>query len=62
MHVTQTAQKPVPTPVPEVKASAVPVPQPGLDVDPLTAAIAEQEVNSEQKAAKSLFEKAPVLA
>ena len=61
-QVTQIAQKPAPAPVPEVKASAVPVPQTGLDIDPLTAAIAEQEVKAEQKAAKSLFEKAPVFA
>ena len=58
----QAAQKPKPVPVPEVKASAAPAPQSGLDIDPLTAAMAEQEAKTEQKAAKSLFEKAPVFA
>ncbi len=43
-----------------VAQSVVPEAQPPLDIDPLSAAMAEQEVKAEQKAAKSLFEKAPV--
>ena len=58
----QAAQKPEPVPVPEVKASTVPAAQSGLDIAPLTAAMAEQEAKTGQKAAKSLFEKAPVFA
>ena len=48
--------QPAPAPAP----AAVPAAQPPLDIDPLSAAMAEQEVKAEQKAAKSLFEKAPV--
>lgn len=48
--------QPVPAPAP----AAAPAVQPPLDIDPLSAAMAEQEVKAEQKAAKSLFEKAPV--
>lgn len=47
-------------PAPATAPAAVPAPQPPLDIDPLAAAMAEQEVKAEQKAAKSLFEKAPV--
>ena len=50
-------------PVPaSAAAPEVPVVQPPADIDPLTAAVAEQEAKAEQKTAKSLFEKAPVLA
>ena len=49
----------VPAPAP-VAASQAPAAQPALDIDPLAAAMAEQEAKAEQKAAKSLFEKAPV--
>ncbi len=48
--------QPAPAPAP----AAAPAAQPPLDIDPLSAAMAEQEVKAEQKAAKSLFEKAPV--
>ncbi len=48
--------QPAPAPVP----AAAPAAQPPLDIDPLSAAMAEQEAKTEQKAAKSLFEKAPV--
>ena len=41
-------------------APVVPAAQPPLDIDPLTAAVAEQEAKAEQKTVKSLFEKAPV--
>ena len=61
-QATQTTKKQELDPVPEVKASTVPAQQSGLDIDPLTAAMAEQEAKTEQKAAKSLFEKAPVSA
>lgn len=47
-------------PVQPAPAPAAPAAQPPLDIDPLTAAIAEQEAKTEQKAVKSLFEKAPV--
>lgn len=47
-------------PAPATAPAAVPAPQPPLDIDPLAAAMAEQEAKTEQKAAKSLFEKAPV--
>ena len=60
----QTAQpdpQPVPAPAPAAQVPAASAPaQP--DIDPLTAAMAEQEAKVEQKAAKSLFEKAPVFA
>ena len=49
--------QPAPAPVAQ---SVVPAVQPPLDIDPLAAAMAEQEAKTEQKAAKSLFEKAPV--
>ena len=49
--------QPAPAPVAQ---SVVPAAQPPLDIDPLAAAMAEQEAKTEQKAAKSLFEKAPV--
>lgn len=47
-------------PAPATAPAAVPAPQPPLDIDPLAAAMAEQEAKAEQKAAKSLFEKSPV--
>ena len=47
-------------PAPATAPAAVPATQPPLDIDPLAAAMAEQEAKTEQKAAKSLFEKAPV--
>ena len=48
-------------PAPDLAAqSAASALQPALDIDPLAAAMAEQEAKTEQKAAKSLFEKAPV--
>ncbi len=50
------AAQPAPAPAP----AAAPAAQPPLDIDPLAAAMAEQEAKTEQKAAKSLFEKAPV--
>lgn len=53
--------QPAPAPAPAA-ASAAPATQPPLDIDPLAAAMAEQEAKTEQKAAKSLFEKAPVFA
>lgn len=43
-------------------APVVPAAQPPLDIDPLTAAVADQEAKAEQKTVKSLFEKAPVFA
>lgn len=50
-------------PAPDLAAqSAASALQPALDIDPLAAAMAEQEAKTEQKAAKSLFEKAPVFA
>lgn len=51
--------QPAPAPAPAA-ASAAPATQPPLDIDPLATAMAEQEAKTEQKAAKSLFEKAPV--
>ena len=57
--VFQGVQPMQPTPAPAVQPEA-PATQPALDIDPLAAAMAEQEVKAEQKAAKSLFEKAPV--
>ncbi len=59
------AQQPVPAPpvfqgVQPMQPTPAPAVQPALDIDPLAAAMAEQEVKAEQKAAKSLFEKAPV--
>ena len=51
--------QPAPAPAP-VAVSQAPAAQPVLDIDPLAAAMAEQEAKTEQKAAKSLFEKAPV--
>ena len=60
----QTVQ-PDPRPAP-ASAPTAPIPTASapaqLYMDPLTAAIAEQEAKTEQKAAKSLFEKAPVFA
>ncbi len=56
--MAQAAQQPV-LAQPAVQPEA-PATQPALDIDPLAAAMAEQEVKAEQKAAKSLFEKAPV--
>ena len=57
----QSVQPVQPAPVPApVSAPMTPAAQPPLDIDPLTAAIAEQEAKTEQKAVKSLFEKAPV--
>ena len=50
---------PAPAPVPAAQP-VTPAPQPPLDIDPLAAAMAQQEAKAEQKAAKSLFEKAPV--
>lgn len=47
-------------PAPATAPAAAPATQPALDIDPLAAAMAEQEAKTEQKAAKSLFEKAPV--
>lgn len=47
-------------PAPATAPAAAPATQPPLDIDPLAAAMAEQEAKIEQKAAKSLFEKAPV--
>jgi len=47
-------------PAPATAPAAAPATQPPLDIDPLAAAMAEQEAKTEQKAAKSLFEKAPV--
>ena len=47
-------------PAPATAPAAAPATQPPLDIDPLAAAMAEQEAKAEQKAAKSLFEKAPV--
>ena len=47
-------------PAPATAPAAVLATQPPLDIDPLAAAMAEQEAKTEQKAAKSLFEKAPV--
>ena len=61
--VFQTVQPvpPAPAPAPVPAAQPVtPAPQPPLDIDPLAAAMAQQEAKAEQKAAKSLFEKAPV--
>lgn len=68
--VPQTAPQPAPAavfqnvqpvqPAPAPAPAAAPAVQPPLDIDPLSAAMAEQEVKAEQKAAKSLFEKAPV--
>lgn len=58
VQVVQPAQPPVvqePNPAPAPTA-----PQPPLDMDPLTAAMAEQETKAAEKKAKSLFEKAPV--
>ena len=55
VQVVQSA--PAPTPA---AAPAAPAAQPPLDIDPLAAAMAEQEAKTEQKAAKSLFEKPPV--
>ena len=55
VQVVQSA--PAPTPA---AASAAPADQPPLDIDPLAAAMAEQEAKTEQKVAKSLFEKPPV--
>ena len=55
--VFQNVQPVQPAPVP---AAQPPAPQPPLDIDPLAAAMAQQEAKAEQKAAKSLFEKAPV--
>ena len=52
VQVVQSA--PAPTPA---AASAAPADQPPLDIDPLAAAMAEQEAKTEQKVAKSLFEK-----
>ena len=49
-----------PAPAPAPVATPAPAAQPPLDIDPLAAAMAEQEAKAEQKAAKSLFEKAPV--
>jgi len=56
-QTVQPVQQPVQVsaPVEQSPASAAP-----LDIDPLTAAMAEQEAKAGQKAAKSLFEKAPV--
>ncbi len=51
--------QPAPAPAPTA-APAAPATQSALDIDPLAAAMAEQEIKAEQKAAKSLFEKAPV--
>ena len=53
--------RPAPAPAP-AEAPEVPVAQPTLDIDPLTAAVAEQEAKAEPKTVKSLFEKAPVFA
>ncbi len=53
--------RPTPAPAPAA-APVVPAVQPPLDIDPLTAAVAEQEAKAEQKTVKSLFEKAPVFA
>ena len=47
-------------PAPAIAPAAATAAQPPLDIDPLAAAMAEQEAKTEQKAAKSLFEKAPV--
>ena len=47
-------------PAPAIAPAAALATQPPLDIDPLAAAMAEQEAKTEQKAAKSLFEKAPV--
>lgn len=47
-------------PAPATAPAAATAAQPPLDIDPLAAAMAEQEAKTEQKAAKSLFEKAPV--
>ncbi len=66
--VFQSVQPVQPAPAPEVKpaapapaaASAALATQPPVDIDPLAAAMAEQEAKTEQKAAKPLFEKAPV--
>ena len=49
-----------PAPAAQNPAPAAPQPQP--EVDPLTAAMAEQQAKAEQKAAKSLFEKVPVFS
>lgn len=56
---SQGVQPVQPAPVPAVQPAA-PATQPPLDIDPLAAAMAEQKTKAEQKAAKSLFEKAPV--
>ena len=58
--VFQGVQPVPPAPAPVAQAAAPAVAQPPLDIDPLAAAMAEQEAKAEQKAAKSLFEKAPV--
>ena len=47
-------------PAPATAPAATLATQPPLDIDPLAAAMAEQEAKAEQKTAKSLFEKAPV--
>ena len=49
-----------PAPAPAPVATQTPAAQSPLDIDPLAAAMAEQEAKAEQKAAKSLFEKSPV--
>lgn len=59
--VNQPDPQPVPAPAPAAQVPAASAPA-QLDMDPLTAAMAEQETKTEQKAAKSLFEKAPVFA
>ncbi len=67
--VFQSVQAAPPAPAPAAQPAPVPAPaavpqppaaQPPLDIDPLAAAMAQQEAKAEQKAAKSLFEKAPV--
>ncbi len=51
-----------PATVPAVQDTVPAAPQSQPEVDPLTAAMAEQQAKTEQKAAKSLFEKAPVFS
>ena len=58
---TPTIQQ-APATVPAVQDTVPAAPQHQPEVDPITAAMAEQQAKAEQKAAKSLFEKAPVFS
>lgn len=58
--IQQPAVQQTPAPAPVVPIAAPAATQPESDIDPLTAAMAEQETKTAAKTAKSLFEKAPV--